>query len=178
MRGQKKFSHPVNTIRDLCYALSRKMAMAAALCLAVMMLLTVTDVAGRYFFKRPVSGAWELISLLLVCAGTWGLAYCQAEKGHINVNILLHAFSPKLQALILSLAYLTGLTAFSGLTWRGVQLAYKFYIEPGHTTDILQIPIFPFVLVMAFGTGVMALVLLIDLIQTAGIGKEIQHEPR
>ena len=178
MQGQKKSSHPVKTIRDLIYALSRKMAVIAALCLAVMMLLTVTDVAGRYFFKTPINGAWELISLLLVCAGTWGLAYCQAENAHISVNILLQKFSPRLRTVILSLAYLIGLTAFSGLTWRGIQLAYKFFNESGHTTDMLHIPIFPFVLVMAFGTGVMALVLLIDLIQTIGIGKEILHEPR
>lgn len=156
----------------MVHALSRIMAVVAALCLAAMMLLTVTDVVGRYFFKTPVPGAWELISLLLVCAGTWGLAHCQVQKAHICVTVLLQGFSSRLKAFIISLAYLMAIVAFSALTWRAVQLSRKFFVEPGHTTDILHIPLFPFLLVMATGTGVMVLVLLIDLTQT--IGKEIR----
>jgi TRAP-type C4-dicarboxylate transport system permease small subunit len=159
-------------VQNLVSTLSRIMALVAALCLAAMMLLTAADVIGRYFFKTPMPGAWELISYLLVCAGTWGLAYCQVEKGHISVTFLLEAFSPRLQAAILSLACFAGLVVFSVLTGRAVQLAHKYFSEAGHTTDTLHMPIFPFLLVMAAGTGMMALVLLIDVIQT--IGKEVR----
>lgn len=151
-------------------AAAKVMAGVASFCLAAMMLLTVGDVAGRYFLKRPVTGAWEVIGLLLVCAGTWGFPYCQVEKAHISVNVLLQKFSARVQRVILSLAYLTGLVAFSALSCRAVQLSHKFFLEKGHTTDILRIPYFPFLLVMAAGTGVTALVLLLDLIQIIGKG--------
>ena len=158
----------LSQVKGLIYGLSRIMAVVAALCLAVMMVLTVADVGGRYFFKTPVSGAWELISLLLVCAGTWGLAYCQMENAHISVTVLLYKFSRRTQAIILSVAYLSGLTAFSAMSWRAVVLALKYYHEKGHATDILHIPYSPFLLVLALGTGVLALVLLLDLLQTLG----------
>ena len=170
MPDPKDDIRPAGAIVRAINRLSKIMALVAALCLAAMMLLTVADVAGRYFFKLPVTGAWEIISLLLVCSATWGLAYCQVEKGHISVNVLLQNFSPRLKSFVLCIAYLAGLIGFSALTFRAVQLAIRYMYEKGHTTDILHVPYFPFLLAMAVGTGVTALVLLVDLIK---VGKEI-----
>jgi energy-coupling factor transporter transmembrane protein EcfT len=50
---------------------SRVMAIIAAIILAIMMLLTVADVIGRYFFSSPIKGTWEVVGLLLVFAGTY-----------------------------------------------------------------------------------------------------------
>ena len=149
------------------YKIVRVMAIIAAIVLAAMMLLTVGDVCGRYFFNRPIPGTWEIIGVLLVCAGTWGLAYCQMLRGHISVTVLLERFSKRGQATIRSIAYLIGLAAFSLLCWRALLLSKRFIsLSGGLVTDTLEIPLYPFMLMLTIATGVLALVLLIDLVHS------------
>lgn len=143
------------------------MAVIAALVLAGMMLLTVGDVVGRYFFNRPITGTFELIGLLLVCAGTWGLAYCQIQKAHISISIFIDRLPRRARAIFSSLAYIIGLVGFSLVSWRVFLLAIKYLTLPkGNVTDTLRIPYFPFMLILSLSTGAFALVLLVDLVRS------------
>lgn len=157
-----------SVIEAVAFRVSKIMALIAAGFLSLMMLLTVIDVFGRYFFNSPLNGAWEMIGLSLVCAGTWALAYCQSEKGHVNVTVLLYRFSPRMEAVVLCVGYLLGLVVFSIISWGALTRAHKYYLEKGHYTDILHIPYFPFLLIMAIGIGMLALLLLLDLIHAIG----------
>lgn len=58
-----------------------KQSIVGAVVLFIMMLLTVGDVAGRYFFKRPIQGTHEITGLLLVCVAACALAYSQIKRG-------------------------------------------------------------------------------------------------
>ena len=107
-----------------------------------------------------------MIGLLLVCAGTWGLAYCQMEKGHINVTVLLDRFPLRVQAIVHSVAYLVGLVGFSLICWRTLLLTKRYISEKGHITDTLHIPYYPFTLMMAIGAGMLALILFVDLVRS------------
>ena len=146
---------------------NRVMAYVAAIALVGMMMITVADVFGRYVLNNPINGTWELVGFMLVCAGSWGLGYCQVKKGHIRVDFLLQRFPEKMRAVLTILANFLGLAAFSLLCWQ-VTLYAQYYlsITRGDATDTLHIPIFPFVLVLAIGTGMMALVLLFDLVHS------------
>jgi len=157
-----------SAIETVAFQVSKIMALIAAGFLSFMMLLTVVDVSGRYFFNIPLNGAWEMIGLSLVCAGTWALAHCQREKGHVNVTVLLHRFSPRIEAAVLGIGYLLGLVVFSIISWGALTRAHKYYLEKGYYTDMLHIPYFPFLLIMAIGIGMLALLLLVDLIQAVG----------
>jgi TRAP-type C4-dicarboxylate transport system permease small subunit len=146
---------------------SRGMGVVAAIVLAFMMLLTVADVIGRYFFSRPIKGTWELVGLLLVCAGTWGLAYCQMEKAHISITIMEGFFSRRVRAAMSALACLIGLGGFSFISWQTFLLAKKFFLLPRmDETDTLGLPFSPFILLLSIGAGMMALMLVIDVIRS------------
>jgi TRAP-type C4-dicarboxylate transport system permease small subunit len=157
---------PLKTESGL-YSVSKVAAVIAAIVLAAMMMLTVADVVGRYFFNSPIKGTWELIGLLLVCAGTWGLGYCQMQKAHISINIILQRFSPRVQALMLSFTYLVGLAAFSLLCWRMFVMAMRYSSTmKGYVTDTLEIPYPPFMFALSIGAGIMVLILIVDLIRS------------
>jgi TRAP-type C4-dicarboxylate transport system permease small subunit len=146
---------------------SRVMGVVAAIVLAAMMLLTVADVIGRYFFGRPIKGTWELVGLLLVCAGTWGLAYCQMEKAHISITIMYDLFSGRLRAVMSTLACLIGLGGFSFISWQTFLLAKKYFLLPrGDETDTLGLPYSPFILLLSIGAGMMALMLVVDIVRS------------
>lgn len=148
-------------------SISTFLAMIAAFVLAAMMLLTVADVIGRYFLNHPIKGTWELVGLLLVCAGTWGLGYCQMEKAHISITILLERFSKKVKLMISIIATLLGLAGFSLISWQMFLLAKKYFLLPrGNVTDTLGLPYSPFMLSLSIGAGMMALMLLGNLIRS------------
>jgi TRAP-type C4-dicarboxylate transport system permease small subunit len=146
---------------------SRIMVYIASIGLFGMMIVVVIDVIGRYAFKHPLMGAYELVGYLMAIAGPWAIAYSQVQKGHIRVDFLLKRFPHKGQAVITSTAYLIGATVFSVLCWCMVTKAqYFFSLKHGNTTDTMGIPIAPFVIIVAIGLGMLALILVFDLIHT------------
>jgi TRAP-type C4-dicarboxylate transport system permease small subunit len=146
--------------------ISKGMGVVAAAVLVAMMLLTVADVIGRYFFSRPIKGTWELVGLLLVCAGTWGLGYCQMEKAHISITIMYDLFSRRVRALMSTLACLIGLGGFSLICWQTFVLAKRYFLLPrGNETDTLGLPYSPFILLLSIGAGMMVLILIVDVVR-------------
>jgi TRAP-type C4-dicarboxylate transport system permease small subunit len=145
--------------------LSKAMAVIAAIVLVAMMMLTVADVIGRYFFSRPIKGTWELVGMLLICAGTWGLAYCQAQKAHISISIMMDLFSRRVQAIMNTVACLIGLGGFLLISRQTYLLAKKYFLlTRGNVTDTLGLPYAPFIWALSLGAGMLALMLLIDIV--------------
>ena len=144
---------------------NKVMVYVAAIGLFIMMMVTVVDVIGRYVFSRPILGAYELVGFLLAVAGPLAMGYSQIKKGHIRVDFLYQRFSKRGQAILTSLAYLIGLVVFSVITWRLIDLVqYYLSLKKGSATDTLGIPIFPFVIVVAIGCAMLAIVLIYDLV--------------
>ena len=163
---REKITKIASRVESGVISTNRIMAYVAATALIGMMLLTVADVCGRYLFSRPIKGTWELVGFLLVAAGSLGLGYCQVKKAHIRVDFLLQRFPEKVRAIVTVLANFLGFAAFSLLCWRCVLYAQYYISATGNATDTLHIPLFPFVLVLAVGTGMLALVLLFDLVRS------------
>ncbi len=148
-------------------SISKVMAVLAAVVLFLMMLLTVGDVIGRYFFNTPIKGTWEIVGLSLVFAATWGFAYCQLKKSHINVTVLLDRFPPRVRAILTVISLFFGLVGFSLISWRMVLQAQKYFLMTrGNVTDTLNLPYAPFMLGLAIGAGVMSLMLILDIVRT------------
>jgi len=146
---------------------NRFMVYIAAVGLFGMMIVVVIDVIGRYAFKHPLMGAYELVGYLMAIAGPWAIGYSQVQKGHIRVDFILKRFPNKGQAVITSIAYLIGVAVFSLLCWCMITKAQYFMsLTHGNTTDTMGIPIAPFVIMVAIGLGMLALVLLFDLVHT------------
>ena len=156
------------------FSVTKAAAIVASIILAVMMLLTVCDVVGRYCFNRPITGTWELVGLFLVCAGTWGWGYAQMKKGHISVNIILQRLSRRAQTILRSIAYLIGFAGFSLMCWQVFLMAKRYiFLTRGGVTEILGIPYYPFMLMLMISSGLLALTILIDLLRSlAGVEPE------
>lgn len=149
------------------HSVSRAMAIIAACVLAIMMLLTVADVSGRYFANHPIKGAWEAVGLLLIIAATWGLAYCQIERHHIRVLLLLERLPVRLQAVFNCLAYLIGLAGFLLICWQSLVRSKTYFLLGAEgVSDTLGIALWPFMLMLAIGAAMLAVVLLIDLLHS------------
>lgn len=130
--------------------LSRFLAFLSGIILFAMMLLTFTDVIGRYFFLSPLPAAYELVSLMMPAIIFCALPITFLREGHVTVD-LLDALIPTTAARAQGVIVNVVTAAALGLVcWR---LAVKAHEDYGYEniTDELLLPLWP------FGTGMAVL---------------------
>ena len=157
-RFSRKFSAALHVI-------SNYMSIVAAIALTIMMLLSVADVIGRYFFSKPIIGTYEIVGLLLIFAGTYGFASCQIRKGHISVTIIKDLLPHKMQAGTTAIANFIGLIGFTIISWQTFLLGKLNFVTAGNVSETLGIPYAPFIWALTISSGLMALVLLVQIVQ-------------
>jgi TRAP-type C4-dicarboxylate transport system permease small subunit len=161
MRNKKGESHAVMKVMAI---VSRIMIIAAVLSLLAMIAMTVADVFLRHLFKTPVPDSQELTEYLIVCVAFLGMAWVAVEREHVTVDLIVSRFSPRTQAIFDSITYFLVLGVFALMTWRTLVEA-PIVKMLGGGTSLLDFPAYPFFFVIAFGLGILCLVILIQLIQ-------------
>ncbi len=144
------------------YYLSLSVNSIGVTILVIMMLLTMADVIMRYFFNQPISGSLEISQFMMAIIVGFALAYTGVKNGHIRVDVVLAKLSPRAQAVINSITYILSLGTFIIITWRTAWYANLLHTGLG-ASSVLGIPLYPFVYIVAIGSGIYCLVLLYDL---------------
>ncbi len=154
-------SKPTHSLGRVVSLISRAINSVAAGILVAMMLLTTMDVLLRYVFNQPISGSMELTEYMMVIVVAFGLAHCAVQKGHVRVELLVSRLPSRAQSVINSIIYLLSLGLFVIITWRSILYTGAIFgLE--RTSAILLIPVFPFVGMVALGSAMLTLVLLVD----------------
>ena len=77
-------------IRNAVERLDRWITYASLLTTAVLMLLTSADALGRYFFDKPIEGAFQISEDYLLVLGVFlALGYSYREGSHVRVTFLV-----------------------------------------------------------------------------------------
>ena len=129
----------------------------ACLVLLLVMSITFVDVIGRYFFNSPVTFAVELIQLGMGLLVLFGLAVTTFERGHIAVDVIESLLPDFFRKILASIAAICGAGFISIISWRLWDRGMKF-LDDGLATDILFLPVWPWVLLMAIAAAVAAVV--------------------
>ncbi len=159
------FEKTAQALDRVAVPLSRTMDRIGRGILGLMVLLITLDVVLRYFFNRPIKGSYELIEFMMVALVFLGLAYTQTKKGHISITLLTVKLSPVQLSVIRSATNLLCLATFSIITWRCILQAETLRVD-GITSDTLFIPNYPFMWVVVFGSFLLCLVFLSDVIKS------------
>ena len=133
------------------------LGVAASAILLAMMLLTVVDVVARYVFSRPVRGAFEITELLLLSLIFAGLPLASRAGEHVTLDFVDLALPPWGRRLLRRLIDLVCGVILLGLAWRVWVKADKI-AGYGDTTEVLRLPVSPFVYVMALMVAITAVV--------------------
>ena len=131
--------------------------------IALMMIITVTDVVGRRVFNRPLSGTFEISEFMMVIVAFFTIAHCEFLRGHITVDIVVSRFRQRTRDVIDSTTYLFFLVAFGFVTWQLARQAMNAW-ENNLTSALLQIPASPIIYVTALGSAILCLLVLIHLL--------------
>ena len=131
----------------------------------VMMFLITTNVLLRYVFNRPLKSVYEIVEVLLVIVVCFGMAYTATLKGLVSVEVLVERFPPRAQAFMDMVSSLLGMCLFSLIAWKSAEQAIIYWTEKS-ATYAANVPLFPFVSVVVFGSGLLSLVLLTQFIKS------------
>ena len=118
--------------------------------LAGMMLLTTTDVVGRYFFNAPVLGAYEITEYLMLIMVFSFLALAQSAKVHINVDIVFSHLPAGLRNFLERFNHLVCLLMMILVTWMSVLRVFELR-RTGEASVLLKIPDYPFAAFLVIG---------------------------
>ena len=131
----------------------------------VMMFLTTFDVAARYFFSKPISGAIEISEFMLAVFGILGMAYTHSSGSNVKVTMLINVLSPKFARFAEIITSILSFQIILMLAWYGFLSGIEeFYI--GTTTDTLKIPVYPLYFLTFAGASLLCLEILINLIES------------
>ncbi|MBW1800341.1 MAG: TRAP transporter small permease [Deltaproteobacteria bacterium] len=147
------------------YPLSKWLYWAAQVIIALMVILTVTDVFLRYVFNRPIVGSFELTEFLMVFLVFASISYTMAVKGHVYVDLVVSRLPSRVSAVIECIISLLAFLLFALVTWRNFLHAGILW-ERNDISHELSIPIGPFVYFIALGVAVLCLVLLVQFLQS------------
>jgi len=137
----------------------------ARICLFTVMLLIVSNVIARKIFVSPIPGAYELVGLLTAMGIALALANCALQDGHIAVGIFVDKLSLVKRQAIQILSNLISLGFWITIAW-GLFVFTSTTFRRGMVSSTAQLPMYPFILVVALGVFAFCLVLASALAQS------------
>jgi len=132
--------------------------------LAVLMVLTASDVTLRYVFNRPIVGSLDLTEYMMAIVVSFGLAYCAFLKGHVSVDLIVSHLPQRTQATIDSITGLFSVILFSLITWQSYVYTQLLFAS-GLKSTVLLIPRFPFAAMVCLGSAFLTIVLLANFLE-------------
>jgi len=134
----------------------------ASLILFAMMMLTFSDVAGR-FLLRPIHGTHELTYLGLAVMIFLSLGFTQQAKGHISVGVLIDKLPVKGQAIVDAVSYVFMLVILTLMAWQTYEFAIR---KMNSVTGDLNLPVSTFMFISVVGISIFVLTVLLDLLKS------------
>ena len=145
--------------------MNRGIAYCGMFLLIPMMLLTTADVISRSFFRRPITGAYELSSYLLAVFILLGIAYTYQVGGHVRVTMFVSKLPERAALFVSIITTLLSLFIIAVLAWQGWLLGW----EEKTVSEQLRIPEMPFRLLVSLAAIILCLELLIDLVSKTAL---------
>ena len=126
--------------------------------LFAMMTMTMTDVLLRKLTNITIIGAGEMTEMMMAVVVFCALAQCQAEEGHIRIDLIMKKAGPRTQSVVDAVTQFLCCGLFCLMTWGTFRHAIEI-MEWEEVSIDLAIPIFPFVFVAVVGNAMLALIL-------------------
>ena len=125
------------------------------------MVLNVVDVILTKVFKSPIIGCYEITQYALLCTVFAVFAYGQTHKTHINMTLFVTHFPRPLKFLVFGILQALS-TAIACILSYAAFYQCGVNLEVNKVSDVLYIPIWPFMLVEGICVAIFALTLLWD----------------
>jgi len=158
----QKFVHQSTKVID---PVVRWVNNAGVIILAMMMVLTVADVTLRYFFNKPILGSYEITEFMMTMLAAFTLGYAAILNAHVNVDLVYTRLPERVQGMISIFTSLVCVVFFGLMFWRNIYQS-SVLRKANAMSPALSIPEFPFMFILGIGFGIVALVFLLQLLES------------
>ena len=141
----------------------KSLSAAACVVIAILALVVVSHIVGRFLFNQPLLGIVELVEMMMVIIGFFAIGYTAIKRGHVRVDVIIARFSRRTQAIMTSIACFMAAALFAVITYRATVNAIYFAQRLDEDTSILSIPFAPFRAVMVLGCLLLFVKLLVHI---------------
>ena len=153
-----------NRFEKIVTSLAGWLNWVACASLMAMVALVLIDICGNKFFKLPLTGGIELVSLLSVVAISFAIAQTQIAHGHIEVEMLVRKLPRMPQKVIATVVHCFSILLLIILAWQSYTYGLALQ-SSGEVAMTLRIPYYPFVWGLGICSIVVALVLVMQMIK-------------
>jgi len=116
---------------------------------AIMIFLTIDFISRG--ISRPVQGVSEMAVFAMIATIYLGLAHCEEVNGHVRVEMVLNAMTPKLRAVVDLLVYLIALFCISVVLIAVWDNALSAYLEREAVVGPTPLLTYPVKFIMVIG---------------------------
>ncbi len=141
---------------------SRRVGDISIAVLVAMVLLVVVDVTLRRVFNSPLPYSFEVVQFMLVVVFFCSLPYATSIGRHVNVDILTSRFPLKVQVVIEIVTDLICAVLFCLVSWQSALKGISIW-HTGRVSGILQLPYYPFLFIVAFGSAAAGFILFVKI---------------
>jgi TRAP-type C4-dicarboxylate transport system permease small subunit len=152
-----------SSLKRIIYPVSRGISILSMMAAVAMMFLVTADVFMRRTLNQPIFGSYEIGKVLLVIVVFCGVAYVMTVKGHVVVDTLTRLYPRKLQTVVVSIAHVLSLVIVALISWQSAVYGLDM-LQVGERSVLLRILVSPFIFVVAFGSAVLFLVILVQFV--------------
>ena len=156
---------------DIMTKITRWLAILAALCIAILMIINTIDIIGTKFFLRSVPGALDISEELMVFLTLLPIAFIALERGHIRITLLEGRMPPAVRFVLQIIQYVIAMLITGFITWR-VFVQFQKTFEVMQLKEGIDLPIWPANLAVAISFGFLTLVWMVLLAKTVVVGLE------
>ena len=161
---------------QLSTKLNRWLQWVSMIVLVALMLLTVTDVAGRWLLGQPVQGTVEVTQLAMVAIVFLALGRVEHHDEHIAIDIVVTRLPQRWQRAVRILVGLVSFLLLLAISWQLYEFAGRLRVG-NYATGVLQIPTYPVALLAVAGALAYTLAILNNVvILIRGSTPEDQHD--
>ena len=136
----------------------RMMALAGGLVLMGLMGLIVYSVLMRRLFNAPPLGVYDMAEVALIPVAFFAFAYTGVTRGHIAVDLISAIARREVVRWSDAIIYSICAVFVGVLTWQCVLLMLHA-IEIDEVTQMIEIPYYPFIMIMVLGSAMFTVVL-------------------
>jgi TRAP-type C4-dicarboxylate transport system permease small subunit len=151
-------------IEQLLNVVERASAAVAASIIFALMILVVSDVLGRKLFNSPVYGAIEIAALTLPVVVFLTISYLQSSKEHISIDLFTAGLSQRTQIALDAFGLAVAIGVMLLVILKLTASAWESTVGGEYAMGIVQVPIWPARIFVAYGTWLFGVRLLVDFV--------------
>jgi len=158
------FSKIGRLIKKILFGVADQGIIAMGIVMMFLVFLVVVDVTMRRGFNNPLGFSLELMGLGLVIIAWGSILYSTGRERHISVDVVVMYLPARIRRILRLTWDFVSVLVLLMLGWRCIIYAMSQF-KSGRESQILEIPIFPFVAIVAFGAIWAGLMLLVNFIE-------------